>query len=347
MKVIFRVLTLAVMTACAALLGINAEDAEAAEKVTWKLPMHHTTEESPVYKHSIMKIIDEVKEQSDGNFVIEPYLGGTLMPGTQLFTAVRRGMVPMVHTTPAYDLDEEPLFNILAGLPMNFAEVWEAAYFHKWLGFEQLVKDQLEKKHGLLYYSDRVYPTELTLQKPVRSMEDFEGLKLRSSGILQKYLTSIGASAEMIPGGDIYPALASGMVEGAHWGAVQGAYAMGFYEVNDYHLRTPLNIAATDIWLINKEAFEELPEEYQEILHTALKEHFWPRTNQYNYQEEMELQRAIEKYDTEVITLPDEEFKKMQKAAVEIWEDVAEKSPECAEAVEMIKEFNRDMGRLD
>jgi len=325
----------------------NAGIAQADDVITWRLPMHHTTTQSPVYQHSIMKIVNEVKEQSDGRFVLEPYLAGTMMPGTQLFDAVRRGMVPIVHTTPAYDLHQVPIFNVVAGLPLNFAEVWEAAYFFKWLGFEDMVRKNLLETYGLRYYSDRVYTTELSLRKPVHSMEDFQGLKLRSSGILQKYLSSIGSAAEMIPGGDIYAALASGMIEGAHWGGVQGSYAMGFYEVNKYHLRPALNIAATDIWLINNEAYDALPEDLQEILHNALEDHFWPRTNQYLYQEEMELQRAIDKHNVELLTLPQEEFAKMQAAAIKIWDEVAEKSPECARAVEMLKQFNRDLGRIE
>lgn len=320
---------------------------QAKDVVTWRLPLHHTTTSSPVYEHSILRIANLVKERSDGRFIIEPYLSGTLIPGTEIFNSVKRGMVPIGHTTPAYDMAQVPLFNIVAGLPMNFGAVWEGAYFFKWLGFEEMVREDVLKKHGMLFYSDRVYTTELSLKKPVRTFDDFKGLKLRSSGILQKYLTSIGAAASMIPGGDIYAALASGMMDGAHWGAVQGSYAMKFYEINKYHLRPALNVAATDIWLINKKAFDRLPEDLQEILHTTLEEHFWPRTNQYMYQEELMLQKAIKEHGVTLLTMPPEEFNKMQTAALKIWDEVAAISPECAKAVEMLKDFNRSMGRID
>jgi hypothetical protein len=35
----------------------------------------------------------------------------------------------------------------------------------------------------------------------------------------------------------------------------------------------------------------------------------------------------------------------MQVAAFKIWDDVAKKGPQCAKAVEMLKEFNKQMGR--
>jgi TRAP-type mannitol/chloroaromatic compound transport system substrate-binding protein len=150
----------------------------------------------------------------------------------------------------------------------------------------------------------------------------------------------------MIPGGDVYAALASGMMEGAHWGAVQGSSSMNFYEINKYHLRPPLNVAATDIWLVNKKAFDKLPKDLQDILVTTLEEHFWRRTNQYQYLEEIELAKIQKENGVELITMPPEEFAKMQQEAIKIWDDVASKSDKCAKAVEMIKDFNRKMGRL-
>ncbi len=320
--------------------------AEAAEDVIkWKAPCHWPAS-SVSFKDSLQKVADLVEERTDGRLVIEPYEAGALIPGDQVFSAVKRGMYPIGVTSSAYNLDQVPILNVVAGPPLNFKNVWEAAYFHQWMGFEQMVKDAFEE-HGMLYFTDKVYPTELSLQKPVRSLEDFEGLKLRSSGIIQKYLTSIGAAAQYIPGADIYAALSSGVVEGAHWGAVQGSASMNFYEVNKYHLRPALNFAATDIWMINEKAFEKLPSDIQDILVNTLNEHFWRRTNQYQYLEERTLAKVQEKEDVELITLPPEEYQKMQQEAVKMWDDIAEKSDRCAKAIEMLKEYNRKMGRLE
>ena len=79
------------------------------------------------------------------------------------------------------------------------------------------------------------------------------------------------------------------MIDGAHWGAVQGNSSMGFYEICKYHLKPCLNIAGTDAWLVNLEAMKKLPEDIQKILVATLEEHFWMRTNQYIYLEEKTL----------------------------------------------------------
>ena len=327
-------------------IAMETKSVEAQEKVTWRAQAHWP-EASVSFRDSMKAVAETVKERSDGRFIIETYPAGALVPGADVLSAVRRGMLEIGVTSSAYDLDEIPILNVVAGLPLNFASEWEGVYFHQWLGFEDMVKDIFLENHGMLYFSDKIYTTEMSSTVPIESMEDFKGLSIRSSGILQKYLSSIGAAASYLPGGDIYTALASGMMDAAHWGAVQGSSSMGFYDINKYHIRPPINVAATDIWIVNKEAFAKLPEEFQELLVDTLEEHFWRRTNQYQYLEALELSKIQEEHDVNVVTIPPEEFAKMQEAAIKIWDEVAEKSPECAEAVEMIKEFNRKMGRLE
>lgn len=329
----------------AGILMVSDQPAMAADEViNWKCPAHWPMASSS-YKDSLQVVAARLKERTNGRLIIEPYPAGALVPGKENFNAVKRGMVPIAITSSAYDMAQVPLLNVASGLPLNFGEVWEAAYFHQWLGFEKMLKDEFAK-HGLFYFTDKVYPTELSLKKPVRKFEDFKGLKLRSSGILQKFLTSIGAAASQIPGGEIYAALASGVIDGAHWGAVQGSYSMKFYEVNKYHLRPALNVAGTDIWLINQKAFDKLPKDIQEILTATLEEQFWLRTNQYIYLENKTLSKVVKEQGVELITLPPEEYAKMQTAALKIWDDVAQKGPQCAKAVGILKDFNRMMGRI-
>ncbi len=345
-----KIRSIVVFAALAGLFGMlvlisGLGNVHAAEKViTWKCPAHWPMASSS-YKDSLVVVAERIKERTNGRLIIEPFPADALVPGKENFNAVKRGMVPIAITSSAYDMAQVPLLNVASGLPLNFGEVWEAEYFHQWLGFEKMLKDEFSK-HGLIYFTDKVYPTELSLKKPVRKFEDFKGLKLRSSGILQKFLTSIGAAASEIPGGEVYAALASGVIDGAHWGAVQGSASMKFYEVNKYHLRPALNVAGTDIWLVNQKAFGELPKDIQEILVKTLEENFWLRTIQYIYQENTVLSKVQKEQGVELITMSPEEYAKMQTAAMKIWDEVAQKDATCAKAVEMLKDFNRKMGRI-
>lgn len=335
---------LVILLACVAVVSSSVSNAVAADNVIkWKMQTHWPASSSS-YAGSAQVLVDKLKERTNGRLQIELFPAGALVPAKELFNAAKRGMIQIVATSSAYPRDQVPLMDVASGLPMNFRNVWECIYYNKWLGFDDMVKEAFAK-HGLYYSADKVYPTELSLKKPVRSIADFKGLKLRSSGILQTYLTSLGAAASYLPGSEIYAALSSGVVDGAHWGAVQGSDSMGFYEVNKYHLRPALNIAQTDIWLINQKALDQLPQDIQDIVKATLDEHFWLRTNQYQYLEEITLAKVQKEKGVQLITLGDEDVKKMKEAALATWDEVAKRSPECAKAVQMLKDFQASLGR--
>ncbi|KJS31400.1 MAG: hypothetical protein VR64_11340 [Desulfatitalea sp. BRH_c12] len=320
-------------------LTFNAPLADAADKVIkWKMQTHWPPSSSS-YKDSAQVLVEKLKERTGGRLNIELFSADALVPSKELFNAAKRGMIEIVGTSSAYPRDQVPLMDVASGLPMNFKDTWECAYFHKEMGFDDMVGKAFAK-HGLYYTPDKVYPTELSLKKPVRKFEDFKGLKLRSSGILQVYLTAIGAAGSPLPGSEIYAALTSGVVEGAHWGAVQGSDSMGFYEVNKYHLRPALNVASTDIWLINQKALNALPQDIQKILKDTLDEHFWLRTDEYQHLEEVTLAKVQKEKGVELIQLAKEDIKKMSDAAQPIWEDVAKRSPDNAAAVELLRKFH-------
>ncbi len=335
---------LIVVLACFATFTLCTPEAGAADKVyKWKMETHWPASSSS-FDDSAKVVVEKLKQRTNGRLDIELFPSGALVPAKELFNACKRGMIPIIVTSSAYPRDQVPLMDIASGLPMNFKNVWEIIYFNKWLGFDDMVQEAFGK-HGLYYSPDKVYPTEISLKKPVTSFEDFKGLKLRSSGILQVYLSSIGAAASYLPGSEIYAALSSGVIDGAHWGAVQGSDSMKFYEVNKYHLRTPLNFAQTDIWLVNIQAMEKLPKDIQDILKSTLEEHFWMRTNQYQYQEEITLAKVQKELGVKVLTLPDADYNKMKDAAMVTWEDAAKRSPDNAKAVQMLKDFLKTLGR--
>jgi TRAP-type mannitol/chloroaromatic compound transport system substrate-binding protein len=318
---------------------------EAAEKVfRWRCQSHWPTASSS-YKDSLIRLADKIKEETKGRLIIEPFPAESLVPSKEIFNAIKRGMIEIGTASPGYFRDQVPLAGVASGLPYAFREVWECAYFHKGLGFEKMMRDACAP-HGIYFSTDKVYPTEMCSKKPIRTAADFRGMKIRSSGVLQTFLTGLGAAGAYIPGPEIYPALASGVIDAAHWGAVQGSASMGFYDTAKYHIRPGLNIASTDVWLIHQKAIDALPDDIQKVLFSALEEQFWFRTTEYEYLEAVTLAKIQKEKGVQLLVLPPEEQKKMTEAAMKIWDEESKKSPECAKAVQSMKEFLQKLGHL-
>ncbi len=318
--------------------------AQNREVTTWRVQSHWPAASSS-YKDSLLVLKKKLEQRTNGRLILEPHEAGTLFSATDTFNAVRRGIIPMGTISPGYIIDQVPLAGVASGLPFAFRNVWEAAYFHKHMGFEQMMRDAVGK-FGVYYSTDKVYPTEMVVRRPINSYDDFTKLKIRSSGTLQLFLTEAGAAASYVPGAELYTALSQGVIDGAHWGAVQGAYSMSLYEVAKYHVRPALNIAGTDVFIINQKALDALPDDVRKILIDTLDQQFWERTNEYQYQEEIALARAQRELGVKLNVLPDDVQQKLAETAQKNWEMEAKRSPESAKAVEMLRAFLTDLGYL-
>ncbi len=322
----------------------GAAFAQDQETTTWRVQSHWPTASSS-YEDSLVRLKNVLEERTDGRLELDLYPSGSLFDAKQTFDAVKRGVIEMGTISPAYVQNQMSLAGLASGLPFAFRNVWEVAYFHKNLGFEEMLREQAAE-HGVYWSTDKVYPTEMVVSEPIESWEDFEGLKIRSSGILQTFLSEAGASASYIPGGELYTALSSGVVDGAHWGAAQGALSMSLYEVAKYHVKPALNIAGTDVFIINQEALEALSEEDQRIVKDTLDEQFWIRTNEYLYLERIALAKAMKNQGVEITRLPPDVQDRLTAVAQKSWEEMAERGPKAAEALERVKTMLRGLGYL-
>lgn len=336
-----RNLTAAVaFSAIAMLPGVSA----AQQSVEWRVQSHWPSASSS-YEDSLVRLKEKIEERTEGRVKLNLHEAGALFKDKETFNAVSRGIVEMGTISPGYAQDKISLAGIASGLPFAFREVWEAAHFHQALGFEEMLREEAAE-HGVYWSTDKVYPTEMVVKEPIESWEDFTSLKIRSSGALQKFLDEAGASTSFLPGSELYPALDTGVVDGAHWGAAQGAASMSLYEVAKQHVKPALNIAGTDVIIISQRALDALSEEDQEAIKQVLDEQFWYRTNEYQYQERVALSKAIQEDGVEVNTLPDDVQQRLTEVAQGMWDEEGERSENAAEALEKLKTFLGELGYL-
>ena len=317
----------------------------AAQDVTkWRVQSHWPSASSS-FEDSLVRLKNEIERRTEGRLQLQLFESGALFKPQETFNAVSRGILQMGTISPGYAQDKISLAGIASGLPFAFQNVWETAYFHKHMGFEDMLREEAAQ-HGVYWSTDKVYPTEMVVKNPINSWEDFTKLKIRSSGALQKFLDDAGASTTYLPGGELYPALDTGVVDGAHWGAVQGAASMSFYEVAKHHVRPALNIAGTDVIIVSQKALDKLSERDQEVVKQVLDEQFWYRTNEYLYQEQIALRKAIAEQGVQVNPLPDDVQKRLREVAQKSWEEEGKRSDKAAEALKMLKSFLGDLGYL-
>ncbi|MEX0582040.1 MAG: TRAP transporter substrate-binding protein DctP, partial [Sneathiella sp.] len=210
------------------------------------------------------------------------------------------------------------------------------------MGFEDLFNEDLAV-HGVVSRAEKVYPTELVVSKPVNSIEDFAALKLRSSGSYLKFLEAAGASTQNVAGPELYSSLASGVVDGAHWGAAQGAMSMSLWEVAKYHMKPTLGLAV-DTLIMNQQAVDNLSPDLRKEFFNLLDMRFWKRTTEYQYKEKLALSKGLAEQNITVAQFPPDVLAKFSEASTTILAEESAKGGNATKATEMLVGFLKGMG---
>ncbi|WP_163538675.1 TRAP transporter substrate-binding protein [Gracilibacillus sp. YIM 98692] len=176
-----------------------------------------------------------VEEKTDGRYEIEVYAGGQLGDEVSVIEQVQLGSIDLarVNATPLTQFVDE--IGVLS-MPFLFEseeEKWEVLNGEK--GQELLDTFDGSNLVGLAYYDSgerSFYNTE----RPVKSPEDLEGLKIRvqQSDLAISVVEALGASATPMEYGEVYSSLQTGVIQGAE-NNFPSYYTSNHYEVAPYY----------------------------------------------------------------------------------------------------------------
>jgi TRAP-type C4-dicarboxylate transport system substrate-binding protein len=281
-----------------------------------------------------------VEEMSNGRMEIELYHGGQLAKATSILEAVQRGVFELLSGCPAYWQGAIPEAAVEYGLPFSARDAMEAEAILRSEAFTNFYR-QVYAEKNLVYLGTHIFnPWRIYSNKPIRSVEDFKGLKVRGVGAYQIFLSLLGAKPVSIFGSEIDMAMQLGTIDACGWNSDE--WSTRFKQVAKYYVCPPFGYP-TGNWLVNKKAWDSLPQDLKAIIECAKNDYFY-RTTRIGV-EAVRLQEA-EMPSGVMLTLPESDHKKLREAALKTWEKVGQKSPKSAEAVEIIKKYLKKHGAL-
>ena len=272
----------------------DAPEADDAEPAEGEEPAASTGEAEIVLKYAELNpdghIMDEcadyfaeqVAEMSNGRIEIDVFPAGQLGDEKTAYQTIQMGGgaidICRGNTNSLADFGAEKLN--LFGLPFVFQgreHLWNV--LESEIGADFLAEPQ-EKGMGMvgLFYLDEGSRNFFTIEsKPIESVEDFKGLKLRvpTTLIMEGTTTALGASATPISFSELYSSLQTGVVDGAEQ-PHSGYFSNKFYEVAPNYTLTG-HTYSPSIILMSESVWNNLSAEDQQILLDAAK-----ATEQYN-----------------------------------------------------------------
>lgn len=262
----------------------------------------------------------ELKARSNGKIVVRTFYGGALGKSNEIFDLVSKGAIDMGSVVQGYVTSSLPFAAMANSLPMTFFD-GEAA-MRAAMALEETNPDQKAEfeKANIKPLIHRYLPNyKLICTKPVRTVEDLKGLKIRTFG---SYMPIMFSALEVTPVNvlptDMYEALKRGSMDCSYL-TNANFIAYKLHEVAKYIIDVKFGGINAYYLAINLDRWNGLPENVQKLMLEVGKE-----ATEFGVQDtiraEKEALETMVAQGAEVIKF--EEQEKLQAAVpdmIEIW----------------------------
>ncbi|MCF8483109.1 MAG: TRAP transporter substrate-binding protein DctP [Rhodospirillum sp.] len=210
-----------------------------------------------------------VSELTDGKFQIQPFASGELVGAGQIADAVANQTIEMGHSASQYYYGKDPTFTLGNGIPFGL----NARQMNAWLyegGNDLLNTFYAKHKMHALPGGNTGGQMGGWYRKEIKSLEDFQGLRLRIGGLAGSILAKLGVVPIQLPGSDVYVALERGAIDAAEFTGPYDDQKLGFVKVAPYYYYPGFWEGCAAVhFFFNLDLWNDLPPAYKSALTAA------------------------------------------------------------------------------
>lgn len=286
-------------------------------------------------------IAERVSAMTGGRFTIEVFTGGEIAPALEVLDAVQDGRAECGHTASFYFIDKNEAFGIATGLPFGLTPQQQNAWLYAGGGMEAVQK--IYADFGIVSFPAGGTGTQMGgwLRREVSTLDDLKGFRFRIPGLGGRVMEQLGVETVIVPGSDIFDSLSTGDIDGAEWIGPHDDEKLGLNDAASfYYYPGWWEPGSTLDVLVNRQAWESLPTEYQEIFKTAAYQANISVLSRYEVQNQEALVRMVAG-GTQLRPYSQEIMKAAKDAAFELYEEIARNNPSFQEIFEPWQEFRK------
>jgi TRAP-type C4-dicarboxylate transport system substrate-binding protein len=260
----------------AACLLLTAATAHAA--TTWECYVYNPLAKLPSVE-AVSRMIEVVKEKTNGDLLINLHLGGSLPIKADSITAAVADNV-IQFGDDGFATGTIPITGVLR-LPLLLQSGEELA---KAMAIIRPYLDAAYGKRGMEVLGQYSYPFQVLWgKKKITSLADIKGLKLRVTSVEQgEFIRRFGGVSLTMGSPDVAAALDRGVVDGALTASSGGG--LTWHDLLKYRYAFPTSYV-NSTYVVNKEAMDKLSPATQKVLRDAAAEQSAWATQEMNRQE--------------------------------------------------------------
>ena len=242
-----------------------------------------------IFLENAKSYVDRVHAMAGKDLKIDLLAVNAVVKTSQMQDAVHRGVLDAAHYVPAYWYSKSKTASLFGTGPC-FG--WSSQEVLGWIyyGGGQELFDELMGSLGLnvVSFFNSPMPAQPLgwFKEKINDASQMDGLKYRTVGLAADVLLEMGMSVVQLPGGEIQPAMKSGLIDAAEFNNPTSDRDFGMQDVSKhYHLASFHQSQEFFEVTFNKKTYEGLPSELQAILkHASEAENsnfYWHNTKRY------------------------------------------------------------------
>jgi TRAP-type mannitol/chloroaromatic compound transport system substrate-binding protein len=228
-------------------------------------------------------------------FQIKVHAAGEIVPGLEVLDAVQSGSVDLGHTASYYFTGKNPALVFDTCVPFGLTSRQHAAWLLQGGGLELL--RSVFADFNVLNFPGGNTGAQMGgwFRREVGSIADLRGLKMRIPGMGGQVMTRLGATVQVLAGGDIFPALERGAIDATEWVGPYDDEKLGFHKITKlYYYPGWWEPGPALTTIVNRQAWERLPASYQQAFEVAAIESSVHMQTSYDFKNAPALKRLLD-----------------------------------------------------
>ena len=291
---------------------------------------------------SAARVARRITTATNGRINVRLFDAGELVPAFGVFDAVSEGNAEMYFSAEYYFPSKSQAFNFFTAVPFGMTHLETWAWLNYGGGYE-LWRD-LQGQFGMVPFLAPSTGVQMGgwLNKQITKLDDYKGVKFRMPGLGGEVLRALGVAVVNLPGGEIFPALQSGAIDGSEWVGPWHDLAFGFHRVvKHYHWPGFHEPGTSSSYAINKQFWESLSAEDREIISAILEAEVYIQSAEYDGRSPTSLDVLVSKHGVQLHKFPDDLLIELGKVSSDVVSQVGATDPTTQKVWDSYREFRK------
>jgi TRAP-type mannitol/chloroaromatic compound transport system substrate-binding protein len=284
-----------------------------------------------------------IKDKSAGRLTIQALpVGGAVAPG-ETINAVAAGILDGHYSASSFFAARDPAFAVFGDTGASYDTVDARDRWWQEGGGEDLGRE-LYASANMTYVANVFWPSEhIPARKALRGVADLRGLKIRvPPGFVAEYFSKAGAAVVNLPGGEVFNALQSGVIDAADWASPGQNYEVGLYKAGKFSINAAHSMPATEI-AFNTAKWNAIPAELRTMVTAEIRAMSASLKTQIKADDDAALVK-MRAEGVEIVDWSKEEIGKLRAFTTDVQDTLAARGPMAKKIIDSHRAFQKKVG---